>query len=544
MAEDSKIVISVEIAGVEKQLKSLKDIKQARKELTEAALFGDKAAAKSLADLNDRLEDVGDSVKTLKGSGIEKISGSFGQLGEGFKNLDTEKISTGFKGLGAAMKAVPIFLLVEGITYLITNFKELSEGTGPLAKALQFVGDIIGGLVQGLKYFADWLGISSFAAEEAAQKQVDSAKSVKEAITDRYDSEIKMAKATGKATEQIEIEKERAVRKSIDAQIKALNELGKVQGELTDKQKEDLKALNKSKEDSVITETGLRTKQYNDMVKSIQDAQSKESELAKERAEKLKARQEAERKILDEEHAYKLKQAKDEEAWQEASMQYLSDKDALIKKQSVDFAKEEADAKASIFTDTLIKAEATYKQDLEAAKLYEQQKTQSKQDGINAAKGLSDLYFMAELNHVKGNAAATLEIRKKQFQVDKAFRVAQAVQDGIAATLKAVANGGGVPFGIPFGIATGALASINIYKLLATKFDGGSVGSVDTGSASGSVSIPTGGAPINTTAPTTKSLSSTQFNEQGQNMNRVYVLESDISKSQSRVNKLDVQSTI
>ena len=155
MAEDSKIVISVEIAGVEKQLKSLKDIKQARKELTEAALFGDKAAAKSLADLNDRLEDVGDSVKTLKGSGIEKISGSFGQLGEGFKNLDTEKISTGFKGLGAAMKAVPIFLLVEGITYLITNFKELSEGTDPLAKALQFVGDIIGGLVQGLKYFAD-----------------------------------------------------------------------------------------------------------------------------------------------------------------------------------------------------------------------------------------------------------------------------------------------------------------------------------------------------------------------------------------------------
>jgi len=88
------------------------------------------------------------------------------------------------------------------------------------------------------------------------------------------------------------------------------------------------------------------------------------------------------------------------------------------------------------------------------------------------------------------------------------------------------------------------LASINIYKLLATKFDGGSVGSVDTGSASGSVSIPTGGEPINTTAPTTKSLSSTQFNEQGQNMNRVYVLESDISKSQSRVNKLDVQSTI
>jgi hypothetical protein len=184
------------------------------------------------------------------------------------------------------------------------------------------------------------------------------------------------------------------------------------------------------------------------------------------------------------------------------------------------------------------------KKALEAVKLYEQQKLQSRQDAFNAAKGLSDLFFMNELNNAKGNAKATMEIKKRQFQVDKAFRVAQAIQDGIAATLKAIANGGGVPTGIPFGIATGALAAVNVAKILATKFEGGSVADIGVPSAG----VVTNAPNINTTAPTTQvstSTTTTRLGENGENLGqRVYVLESDITKSQGRIARLNEQATV
>ena len=89
-----------------------------------------------------KIGDLKDSTKSLQGSGVEKSAQSFRLLGDGFKNLDLDKIKIGFQGLGAAMKAIPIFLIVEGITYLIRNFDELSEGNGIVAKSLQFLKGI------------------------------------------------------------------------------------------------------------------------------------------------------------------------------------------------------------------------------------------------------------------------------------------------------------------------------------------------------------------------------------------------------------------
>jgi hypothetical protein len=164
-----------------------------------------------------------------------------------------------------------------------------------------------------------------------------------------------------------------------------------------------------------------------------------------------------------------------------------------------------------------------------------------------ASRGLSEAFFAVQLSMAKGNAAKELEIKKRAFQVDKAFNVARAIQDGIGATQKALAAGGGVPTGIPFALATGALAAANIAKILATKFDGGSAGGAGSVSdiGGGNVSVPTTSAPtVNTTAPTTQA--STTFDEQGRNnnFNRVYVVESDISRVQNRVAKIEEQATI
>ena len=73
MAEETTIALKVEIGGSERAINSLKDLKAARKELTNAFIQGDQAAAKQLAILEDKMEDLKDASKSVKGEGIEPL---------------------------------------------------------------------------------------------------------------------------------------------------------------------------------------------------------------------------------------------------------------------------------------------------------------------------------------------------------------------------------------------------------------------------------------------------------------------------------------
>ena len=160
MAYNQTVAFSIKIDGVEREINSLKDLKQAKKDATDAFLRGDKDAAKAIADLKDKTEDLTDATQTLKGSGVEKLNGSFAQLSDGFKNFDTEKIKTGFKGIGSAMAAIPILLIVEGFKYLIENFDSLSQGNGILAKTLRVVGESLNGVKEAL--YSVYLELDNF----------------------------------------------------------------------------------------------------------------------------------------------------------------------------------------------------------------------------------------------------------------------------------------------------------------------------------------------------------------------------------------------
>jgi len=131
-----KIIMEAEVKGVEKSITSFKDLKTAIKaakdeQLAMAEKFGATSAeavkaGKKLADLKDKVEDLNDATKSLKGSGIEKLNASFGLLGEGIATFDFDKIKTGFKGIGAAMGAIPIFLIIEGLKLLYDNFDKIT----------------------------------------------------------------------------------------------------------------------------------------------------------------------------------------------------------------------------------------------------------------------------------------------------------------------------------------------------------------------------------------------------------------------------------
>src|SRR5574343_324678 len=225
MAEETTIALKVDIGGSERAINSLKDLKAARKDLQNEMLSGNTAAAKSLAQLEDKFEDLKDSTRAVKGDGIEPLRNSFSLFKDGITNFDMGKIGTAFKGLGAAMKAVPIFLLVEGITYLITNFKELSEGTGILAKVLKPIGEIIGWITDGLYALTDAIGLTNTALDEMGENTVKNAEASKEALSQQnaeYDRQIKVAKAAGESNVELEKAKQQAI---IDTNVQIVKQI-------------------------------------------------------------------------------------------------------------------------------------------------------------------------------------------------------------------------------------------------------------------------------------------------------------------------------
>jgi len=132
-----KIGIEVEVKGAEKTISSFKDLKTAIKaakdeQIAMSEKFGEGSveatkAGQKLANLKDKVEDLNDSTKSLKGTGIERLTSSFRLLGEGIATFDFDKIKLGFKGVGAAMSSIPIFLIIEGLKLLYDNFEKVVD---------------------------------------------------------------------------------------------------------------------------------------------------------------------------------------------------------------------------------------------------------------------------------------------------------------------------------------------------------------------------------------------------------------------------------
>jgi hypothetical protein len=125
------------IKGAIDESNSLKQLRLDLKAAQSAALNGDGKAAERVAELKDKIDDLKDSTQSLQGSGVKRLNTSIGLLTEGFANFDTDKVKTGFKGIGAAMSAIPIVLLIEGVKLLIDNFDKVKEVVQNLIPSLK-----------------------------------------------------------------------------------------------------------------------------------------------------------------------------------------------------------------------------------------------------------------------------------------------------------------------------------------------------------------------------------------------------------------------
>lgn len=227
--DDISIKVAIDTADADK---SIKEIKQSLKDLKNVKA-GDKLfedAQIAAAKYKDKLDDIKDAAGAAAGSGVEKLTSSMNLLKDGFVNADPGKLSIGMKGLGMAMKAIPIFLIIEGIKFLVENFEKLSNSGGIVGKVFTFIGEVISATIQYFKDLSDQLGLTSFAAEDNAERTIAAAKATEAAVTGKYDAEIRMAKAAGKETIDLEIKKQEAVIQSLQLQQKALEVLAQASG--------------------------------------------------------------------------------------------------------------------------------------------------------------------------------------------------------------------------------------------------------------------------------------------------------------------------
>ena len=285
----NEIEIPLKLSGVTSLKAELRQLKAAIADASDPEQMA--ALAQRAGEVADRIKDANDAVNVFaSGSKFEQISNSFGGIKDSIMSLDFEEasekakvfaknlgglnaadISKSMKGLtstittmggafvklGAQILANPIFLLAAIVIAIVVAIGVFLNKIGVLQKVLDFLMIPVNALIDAFKELTDWLGLTSYAAEENARKMeksnekaFKSSEKRTEAISDQYDIEIAKAKAAGKDTTKLEVEKSKAITDAAKKRLSdARSEYAGLKG-LTDKDSiERRKALRKRIED-------------------------------------------------------------------------------------------------------------------------------------------------------------------------------------------------------------------------------------------------------------------------------------------------------
>ena len=592
---DNKSTIEINVEA-KQAVNSLKQLRDELKKAKADALNGDGAAAKRVAELTDKMDDLKDSVQTLKGSGVEQAKSSFALLGDSVRNLDFDKFKIGLAGLKTALASTGILLLVQGVTYLIENFDELSQGSGLLAKSLRFVGDVIATIKDAVFALTDALGLTNSELDkqgEAIKTNADKATEALARQTAEYDRQIAIAKASGKSAVDLEIAKQKAIietnkalvqqtiayvrsggildeeqNKLLTGQLEAIKsataqidviKLQEVEKEKDKNKKilEDYKKLKKAEKDE-------DDRRYNEWLAGLDKYYQAEKERRlKERADALAIDSEEIQRELDKEARLRQSKVIQAEINALANQDDIDAQIAFLNQKRIN----ELNADNITFEQKeLINAryakqfEDLEKKKTDIAKAEEQRRNQTALDlaskSIAATQALTDAYFAFKMAKAKGDDKATLELAKKQFNINKGLQIANATIQGVQAVLAAFSSGSAVPIvgtvlGPVYAALAGITAAAQIAKISSTKFDAsGGGGGASLGSISSSPS-PTIPSPPTISTPN-NNVSGTQFDSSGnviQNNQqqtitvKAQVVESEMTDSQNTISKYKKQST-
>jgi len=229
-----------------------------------------KIAAEKAGQLTDEIGDLNDATKAVSGGPFENLGNIFGQVTGKLRNLDFKGASESagqfakaskqitFKqatselgGLGKTLvqvgKAIltnPLFILTAVIVGISVALISLRDKIAPVRMAFEFAGQAVDFVIQKLKDFLDFLGLTTFAADEKADKIISAAQREIDFINSRYDDEIAVAASAGKDVYDLEVKKQKDIIKAATAGINSLFTLQKNQGgKLNEEQKGQLNAF-------------------------------------------------------------------------------------------------------------------------------------------------------------------------------------------------------------------------------------------------------------------------------------------------------------
>lgn len=553
IALDLKIK-TAESASTVKELKgSLKDLINELDKVPEGS-EGFKKLQRAINDTEGKIGDLNDQFSTLRGSGVERLNSSVGLLSEGFSSFDTEKLKIGFKGLGAAMSAIPIFLIIEGLKLLWDNFDKVTAFVKEFTTA-----------ITGSEKASDALARQLAKVDEQNKHITESIKAQIIALTGLKANEGEIIALKEKAI-KLDIERQKlalqiALAKEAEAKASATVEEA-ILRQTGNEKAADILRFTRLKEQREATQVAIDTlktsiaglaqfhnEQEQKKIDSSAEANKKNlADYQKHLDDKKKAEDKAlddYKKYMDEQYAYhKIIQDKIKA---DLHQENIDNRKRLEAKHEevVYFGDEELNATNDKFQKTLDASKETdNKLKSEKEKRFDENIALTRK-GLEATQALTDLYFAHQLKQNKGNAQKELEIRKKQFQVNKAFGVANSIVDGVQAIVKALNNP--YPLNIVLAAITGVLATAATVKIASTKFDdgGGSSGSAgDIGSSN--ISAPVIPQPNNTT--TQLNPNGTQQGQGGANTGQPIVIkneivETQITEKQERVSKIKESAT-
>lgn len=533
MATEIAFQTSVDIGEGAKSLRSLKEeFKETQKEL-DGLTVGSEKYVQTLSKLGKVKDEIGDlnseiaafhpegkiqafgTVVNGVASGFQAATGAAALFGgenkelektlvklqavmaftEGLKGLAS--LGDGFKVLSNVIKANPIFLIVGVIAAIGGAMYALKDKIGVVGDAFDFLGEIISTVVQGIKDFTDWIGITSNASDDLAAKTISNAKKMGQAVTDRYDLEIAKAQAAGKTTFDLEKQKQEAIIQTLRVEAEAIVAAAKARGNFTDEENKRFteliastqKAANeisiieikmqKERDDAEEKRTEKirqeQKKRQDDYVKHLEELRKRDAEiLAQQRAEEEKDKQEQEEKRAKEQEAADI-------AYINAGQKRIEDNKKQIEKENEEKLKSE---------------EALEKSRFEIA-----------QASARSLQSLSDLYFILKMSNVRKGSAEELRAAKQQFKINKALAIQSTIISGIQGVVNALSAQSVIPE--PYGtilkvanaVAVGIATAANVAKIASTQFNegGGGGGSVPSISAPSSQNAPSINAPSSST---------------------------------------------
>ena len=454
-----------------------------------------------------------------------------------------------FLSMGATLMMNPIFLIAAAIAAIVAVVGVLLNKLGflkPILNAIgdvfRKIGDVIDWVVEKIKEFLDWLELTNYAEQEAAQKAAEAAEKRADAWnkfsedrTRALNQQIRMDELDGKNTTELELKKQWLIRqtakermKAIEARIKEMIVSGDIDKEelkkLGEQRVEQRKIIQQTKDDAAFIRKKDAKERADEEKKSSETSVKNAQDEAKRRADAYRKYKEdrlaIEREIQDaiiagiqddeerekQEREVRLqrqiedikkntKYTEDEKLKLTNQLQsnfFFQQKEEERKRQEEEKAAKLAheqelaqishDADMASLADAALIADEQYKLVEENTDKIVKREKWTAEQRTQVAKGGID----AILNLTSAFAGKSKEEQKKAFKIQKASNIASATIDTYKSAQSAFASAGNPILGAVFAAIAVANGIANIKKIASTQFEGGGSTPSAGGGASGS----------------------------------------------------------